>query len=125
MITKKRTVIFILALVFLFLTACGSSSKNSSIDGTYRYSDGPSFTVVIAKGEMMITIDVDNSSGLYWKGTVPKKIGSSFKSVADKKALDDSLLGSGSDVKDFKVSNDSIEFVFQIMDTKTTVVARK
>lgn len=124
---KKRVVAIIALFVALFmvLTGCSSNQQPTTIDGTYITSGEPHFTAVIDQGNMEVTLEMEGTAGLYWKGTVPKNAEGSFESVADKKALAGSMFGSGSDVKSFDVSDDSIKFVFEIMGTKTDVEAKK
>lgn len=132
----KNAVIAVLiacSLVLLF-SGCGGSSSSESVtlDGTWSSeSDNDSKMVaVITDDHIQITLDAEDVSSLYWKGTFPQSgetvtEGATVTSVADQKALASSMLGSGAKNKVFTYENGTLDFDFTIMGTTRTIHLKK
>lgn len=127
---KRITVILTTIAIGLTLSACGSNkaSDNGILDGTYKSagsSSQPTFIVTISNGKIAIDMVLDNeTSGLYWKGSAPLTV-KDFTSSADMRALDASLLGSGSKTKEFRVDGNSISFDVSMMGMSYKIRATK
>lgn len=111
------------------LTACGgASSEPQDVTGTWSYNkDSVGFEAQITGDQIEIILTLDDTSGLYWKGTFesPLTNGQLVKSTADTEALSASLYGSGSDVKEFTYTGGHLNFTFEIMGTTRTIELTK
>lgn len=79
----------------------------------------------VTRGNIDISMNSGGVSALYWRGTflVPTPISDNMliPSVADKAALESSLLGSGADTKDFQYKNGQLSYDFTIAGITQTV----
>lgn len=121
---RKFITVFALLAIAITFSACtneGAEAKPASLNGTWK-ADG--FQAQIAENSIEVNIVGDETSSLYWKGTFPsgKDI---VKSVADKEALESSLLGSQDSEKVFTVTNDEIVFKITMLGTSMMVHLQK
>lgn len=87
-------------------------------------SDTATMVATINDGVIEININAPDSSALYWKGTwpaMPTGDTQTITSVADREALDASMLGSQSDTKTFSYKDDKLSFEFQALGVKRTL----
>lgn len=123
----KRLMVLLVAVGAL--AACGSAGGNSSAPQQRDYvgswnADG--FEATITNDQIVIDMVGGDSRGLYWKGTFPQPSDvSSTTSVADKEALDASLLGSGDSTKVFTFHGDQIDFQASMLGVTRTVHLKK
>lgn len=116
----------IVALLFIALVACAGCS-NSPTDGptpddtSGNYSSKDFRAEVTGENIQIFIQDLDEGMEyLYWQGTWEQGA-ATVVSDADREALDSSLMGSGSDTKEFKVDEDSLGFEFKAMGSTTDV----
>lgn len=96
------------------------------LDGTWESKSDPSFKALIKNGTIEVNIISDNTASLYWKGTFEWTPGKeSIVSIADKAALDGSLLGSLADDKTFLYKGDNLIFDVGMLGTTTTITMEK
>lgn len=113
-----------LVLPLLVLMGCSAPvAEPVDMTGTWTsVGDTPSqFEADISTDEIVVEIVSDGAKMLYWKGTFDHSQSPTFTSVADKEALNGSLLGSTADDKEFAYSNGELSFEFTVMGTTTTV----
>ena len=87
-------------------------------------SDTATMVATINDGVISINVNSPDASALYWKGTwpaMPTGDTQTIKSVADKAALEASLMGSQSDTKTFTYKNETLSFEFQALGVKRTI----
>lgn len=135
---KKFIALLAVVFVGISLSACQSSvngsdaspSKTSasatkeapvSLNGTWK-AEG--FEATVADDSIVINIISTDSKSLYWKGTFPAGT-DKVTSVADREALDSSLLGSQDSYKVFLVNGDRITFGMSMMGTTKTIKLEK
>jgi hypothetical protein len=144
-----RKFLFFIAAVFaltFFLTACGKAEEKATPVPVVATTEAtpvevePSkekpvkeapvslngewvdeiFVAVISNDSIVINIVDEETSSLYWKGTFSAE-GKDVTSVADRDALDASMLGSQDDEKVFTIKDDTISFDFTMMGTTKAV----
>ena len=124
---RKLVIISLILLAFFTLTGCSSSSTDgptpSNTSGMY---DSKDFRAEITEDRIDVyIIDLDEGlEYLYWRGTWEQGQ-HVVVSAADREALDASLMGSGSDNKEFTVDDDSLSFEFQAMGTLHDITLKK
>src|SRR4051812_31031714 len=109
----------VLLVAIFAVAACGSSgnSQPSSYDGTWKADN---FFAVITPNHIEIQMGNDEDSSLYWVGTFPQ--GSDhITSIADRKKLENAILGSQDSEKVFTLGEDHIDFRMSILGTTRTV----
>lgn len=141
-----KKLIALLAVVFvgISLSACQSSDSGSDANKTVTSSvttassaptkEAPvslngswkaeGFAATIAADSIEINIVSTDSESLYWKGTFPSGT-DKITSVADREALDASLLGSQDSDKVFNIDGDKITFKMSMMGTTKTIKLKK
>lgn len=115
-------IIFVSVLAAALLTGCGESQARS-YDGTWKSSDG-AFVAHIHKHLITIDLHVDDTTGLYWRGTFDSKK-RLFTSYGDRKALQNAIFGSEDRTKKFVVMDHALRFHFQINDLDKVVTLRR
>lgn len=139
-----KKLIALLAVVFvgISLSACQSSDRGSdaskpvsktvatstptkeapvSLNGSWK-ADG--IEAIIDVDGIEISIVGNDSTSLYWKGTFP--LGTDkITSIADREALDASILGSQDSNKVFAIDGDKITFKMSMMGTTKTIKLEK
>lgn len=134
-----KKLIALLAVVFvgISLSACQASDSRTdapskisasatkeapvSLNGTWK-AEG--FEATIAADSIVINIVSTDSKSLYWKGTFSPST-DKVASVADRDALDASLLGSQDSDKVFVIDGDKITFEITMAGTTKTVKLEK
>lgn len=96
-------------------------------DGTWTQTDeSDAYTMVatIHDGVITININAPDQSALYWTGTWPASVTDTkqtITSVADRAALDASLLGSQDATKDFKYEHEVLSYKFTALGVTQTI----
>ena len=119
----RKIIAIIAAIVVVFvLSGCGSSSEApQSTVGSYSNED---FSATITPNTIEVYLTGDGAKALYWTGTWEDQ--PVFISVGDREALDASLMGSGSETKEFKISDNKLIFDFGALGmTKTVELPKK
>jgi hypothetical protein len=119
----------LLVAVGLALTSCGGSGTSHK-DATMTSFDGQwhakNFDATINGNSIEIQLKYDDSSSLYWKGSFPQDTDvREITSVADKAALENSILGSQDSTKVFTIDGDNIVFEMSMLGTTRTVHLKK
>ena len=130
---RKLILLLPLAIIGLFFfTGCSSepaaSTNNTAAptkEATVNY-DGQDKSDIFESEVIADVIDIyivnEGTKSLYWQGTFKPASGDeTFESVADRAALDASLMGSLDDKKVFKLDDGKITFDFSMMGTTKTV----
>lgn len=143
---KKLIALFAVIFVGISLSACQSAENGSdaskpaskiaaapvatpaptkeapvSLDGTWK-AEG--FEAVVAADSIEINIVSTDSESLYWKGTFASGT-DKITSIADREALDASMLGSQDSEKVFAIDGDKITFKMSMMGTTKTIKLKK
>lgn len=149
---------FLLCVVILSMTACGGSDSSEStdpvtvnsepntsdpvtqekdedavtLDGEWRSEtkDGTTMVAVITGNHIQMTLDSEDLSSLYWKGTFPESgdaatEGMTITSEADTEALAQSITGSQAESKDFTYEDGTLDFEFTVLGSTRTVHLKK
>jgi hypothetical protein len=123
-----KKLIALLAVVFvgMSLSACqpsenGTDAKPASLVGTWK-ADG--FEATVAENSIEINIVSDDSKSLYWKGTFESGT-NKITSIADREALDASMMGSQDSDKVFMIEGDKITFEMSMLGTTKTIKLEK
>lgn len=94
-----------------------------SFDGKWHAQN---FDATIKGNHIEIQLKYDDSSSLYWQGTFPQDTDArEITSVADKKALDASILGSQDNSKVFAFDHGELTFEMSMLGTTRTVHLKK
>jgi hypothetical protein len=115
-------IIFVSVLAAALLTGCGESQARS-LDGSWKSSDG-TFLAQVQNNRITINLHVEDTTGLYWRGTFTGK-GREIKSYANRKALENAIFGSEDRTKTFVVKPHEIRFHFSINDVDKVVSLRR
>jgi hypothetical protein len=112
------TAIVTLASLLVMILSPGigcAEAKQVSYSGTWQSTGDLDFGAKIKNNRITVTWKVDEeTSGLYWKGSFSSR-GQTITSVGDRRAMDDSLLGSSDKTKKFTYENGKLMFKFSIM----------
>ena len=124
----KRLMVLLVAVGAL--AACGTAGGNSAQVPQQRDYVGTwtdeGFEAHITNDQIEIDMVSGDMHGLYWKGTFPQPSDvSSTTSVADKEALDASILGSQDSTKKFEFKGDQIDFQASMLGVTRTVHLKK
>lgn len=119
--------ILILGLAALsIMTLSSASSKPASLNGVWK-SDNPPMAVYISDNSIKITIVGEQFNALYWKGTFPKTVfdGAKVISAGDTELMDQAVMGSTLDSKEFMYKDGKLIFTFTWLEvTKTVYLSR-
>lgn len=120
-----RIIALIFSLIAFLLTGV-ACSEAAPYNGTWKSSRELGFTAHIHDGQIRITMQADEYTGLYWKGSFATKRSSDFVSHGDTKAMDASLLGSLDSTKKFTIKHNTITFRFSMLGmTRNITLKRK
>jgi hypothetical protein len=132
---KNSTIMLVIFSLFIFsFSACGGSetSEPVTLDGAWTESsnDDVKFVATITDNRIEMTIDSEDSSSLYWKGTFPESgvtasEGMKITSKADEEALAESFTGSQAKSKVFTYEDGTLDFEFTIMGTTRVIHLKK
>lgn len=137
---KKLQFIILSVFMVVFMCSCSHSASAPTPDapnpainwnGTWTQTDESDTATMVATindGVIEININAPDGSALYWKGTWPAQVTGdhqSITSVADKAALDASIMGSQADTKVFTYKDDQLSFEFQALGVKRTLHLRR
>lgn len=128
-----KTLVAAALLPILFALSACSAAPAEPVDLAGAWSspagDGLQFVATISGDQIEMHMTMDDTKGLYWKGTFPvsdqASDGTVITSVADVEALSGSLLGSQDASKDFTYSGGSLRFDFTMMGVTKTVSLSK
>lgn len=133
---KKFQFVVLSVFMVVFMTACSHGTPSNMPDtpnpainwnGTWTQSDdSDAFTAVATINDGVIKINLNSPSGsaLYWAGTwpaMPTDDTQTITSVADRAALDASILGSQADKKDFAYKDGVLSFPFTALGVTHTI----
>ena len=114
----------ILATLLLALALTGCSQSADVPETTVGVYSNENFEATVTDDTIDVYIVDGNDSYLYWRGTWEDDK-ATVVSDGDRKTLDSSIMGSGSDDKEFEIDGDSISFDFQALGSRSTETLKK